>query len=105
MASESSNSVPLPPQEPEEAGAKAGSPQLAETPQEKLASPDVAADDHNLEDRADSGATNKARMFKAYPETRSLSAYMDDVISEFAAVMEARMPNMEEVKVMFLSKS
>jgi hypothetical protein len=44
-------------------------------------------------------APGKMRMFKAFPDTRSLSAYMDEVISEFATVMEARVRNLDEVKV------
>lgn len=50
-------------------------------------------------------APGKMRMFKAFPDTRSLSAYMDEVISEFATVMEARVRNLDEVKVRNCTKN
>jgi hypothetical protein len=58
-----------------------------------VASPDTStghAELHvqeHVSDEFEPSALSKNKKDKAFPETRSLSSYMDDVISEFAAEM------------------
>ena len=104
MASDPTKSPQKLPQEAGETHEPALSEQVQTPSQAFQAEASASGEVASKDDKKDSTSASKSKLFKAYPETRSLSAYMDDVIGEFGTIMETMMPNMEEVKVRIYSR-